>query len=74
MRYTELEMDLEKEFIPTHHLRWDIYGTEATEGVDPLKVQHKYQLRWDVYGAEDESGDNLTPQSASGWTEVKLSS
>ena len=34
-------MDMEMELIP-HHLRLDINGTEARDGVDPQKVHHKY--------------------------------
>ena len=43
-------------------------GYGSGDGVDPhhthIHSPTQNQLRWDVYGAEDESGDNLTPQSA----------
>ena len=31
--------------VDPHHLRWDLYGSEARDGVDPQKVQHKYWSR-----------------------------
>ena len=39
---SEIELSLYQRSVLAAHLRWDIDGTGAGDGVEPQKVQHKY--------------------------------